>query len=117
PVPPFWIERIFISAISSSGKCIRVRRRRNSVLILDVAVSMDAADFFLGADNTTMKLTFGSNLCTRPQNCVLKDGARADLAVFSDNRAAPHLCTRINDGCFRDALRPVPVPYVLGRPT
>jgi len=46
---------------------------------------MDAADLFLGADNTTMKLTFGSNLCARPQNCVFKDRARADLAIFSNN--------------------------------
>src|SRR5438552_18380275 len=52
---------------------------------LDVDVAMDAADLFLGADNTTMKLTLGSNLCTRPQNSVFEDRFRADPAMFSDN--------------------------------
>src|SRR5437762_4758469 len=39
----------------------------------DVDVAMDAADLFLGADNTTMKLTFGSNFCVGPQNSVFED--------------------------------------------
>jgi len=54
---------------------------------LDVDVAMDAADLFLGADNTTMKLTFASNLCVRPQDCVFKNGARADPAILSNDGA------------------------------
>src|SRR4029450_13891204 len=96
--------RIFISATSRSGKCIRVRRRRSSVLILNVAVAMDSAHLFLGADNTTMKLTFGSNLCTWPQNCVFKDGFRANTAIFSDCRATAQLSARMDNGRLRDAL-------------
>jgi glycosyltransferase A (GT-A) superfamily protein (DUF2064 family) len=46
---------------------------------------MDAAGLFLGADNTTMKLTLGSNLCVRPQNSVFEDRFCADPAMFSDN--------------------------------
>ncbi len=53
-----------------------------------------------------MKLTFGSNLCVRPQNCVFKDGSRADPAIFSNDRAAAQLCARINCGGFCDTLRP-----------
>ena len=59
---------------------------------------MDAADLFLGADNTTMKLTFGSNLCVGPQNCVFEDGSFADQALFSDNRETGQLCAWINCG-------------------
>jgi len=33
---------------------------------LDVDVAMGAAGFFFGADNTTLKVTFGSNFCTGP---------------------------------------------------
>ena len=43
-----------------------------------------------------MKLTFGSNLCGWPQNCVFENGSRVDVAIFSDNRAAAHLSARIN---------------------
>ncbi len=46
---------------------------------------MDAADLFLGADNTTMKLTFGSNFCVRPQNSVFEDRFCAHSAMFSDD--------------------------------
>jgi hypothetical protein len=51
----------------------------------DVDVAMDTAGFFLGADNTTLKVTLGSNLCARPQNCVFEDGFCADAAIPSDN--------------------------------
>ncbi len=51
----------------------------------DVDVAMDAADLFSGADNTTMKLTFGSDFCLGPQNSVFEDCFRADAAMFSDN--------------------------------
>jgi glycosyltransferase A (GT-A) superfamily protein (DUF2064 family) len=51
----------------------------------DVDVAMDAADFSSGADNTTMKLTFGSNFCVRPQNSVFDDRFGADQAMFSDD--------------------------------
>src|SRR2546430_10240131 len=45
---------------------------------LDVDVAMGAAGFFLGADNTTLKVTFGSNFCTGPQNCVFQIRSRSD---------------------------------------
>jgi hypothetical protein len=51
----------------------------------DVDVAMDAADLFSGADNTTMKLTFGSDFCARPQNCVFEDAFCTNPAMFSDN--------------------------------
>ncbi len=61
------------------------KQRRSHWLDLDVNVAMDSAGFFLGADNTTLKLTLGSNLCAWPQNCVFEDGFRADAAILSDN--------------------------------
>ena len=61
------------------------KQRRSHGLELDVDVAMDAAGLFLGADNTTLKLTLGSNLCARPQNCVFKDRFRSDSAMFSNN--------------------------------
>ena len=63
-----------------------------------------------------MKLTFGSNLCVRPQNCVFKDGSRADPAIFSNDRATAQLCARINCGGLCDALRPPLCWDVMRRP-
>ena len=51
----------------------------------DVDVAMDAADFSSVADNTTMKLTFGSNFCAGPQNSVFEHCVGADPAMFSDD--------------------------------
>jgi hypothetical protein len=61
------------------------KQRRSHGLDLDVDVAMDASGLFLGADNTTLKLTLGSNLCAGPQNCVFQDRFCADPATFSDN--------------------------------
>ena len=51
----------------------------------DVDVAMGAADFSSGADNTTIKLTFGSNFCVGPQNSVFEECSCAYQAMFSDN--------------------------------
>src|SRR5437016_2706528 len=51
----------------------------------DVDVAMCASGGFSGADNTTNQFTFGSNLCTGPQNRVLQNRAGADPAILADN--------------------------------
>src|SRR5205807_6764553 len=73
----------------------------------DVDVAMGAADVFLGADNTTNKLTFGSNLCTGPYDCVLQQNARANTAILSHNRAAADSRARIDSGARMDRRPPV----------
>ena len=60
-------------------------KQRRSHTDSDVDVAMDTAGLFFGADNTTLKVALGSNLCARPQNCVLEDGFCADAAIPSDN--------------------------------
>src|SRR3954454_12910216 len=72
----------------------------------DVDVAMDARDPFLGADNTSLQPTLGSNFCIRPQNCVFEHCIRSDAAVSSDDCAAAQLCGGINRGTARFALRP-----------
>src|ERR1700686_379236 len=87
--PPFSIGAIFTLSTSKRGKYIRVRRRSRSVLMgSDVDVAMNALGFSAGADNTTEQLTSGSNLCTRPQNCVLQNRVLSDAAIFSSYRAS-----------------------------
>src|SRR5262249_34291520 len=74
---------------------------------LDVDVAMDSAGRFSGADNTTLKLTLGSNFCVRPQNCIFEDCVCADSTMLSDNRAAAQFCRRIDNCCFGYSLRPL----------
>jgi hypothetical protein len=74
------------------------KQRRFHWSDLDVDVAMDAASLFFGADNTTLKLTLGSNLCARPQNCVFEDDFRADSALLCDNRTAAQLRAGIDSG-------------------
>src|SRR5213593_3331899 len=54
---------------------------------LDVDVTMRAAHFSMSADNTTNQIGSGSNLCTGPQNCVLKHGPGANATIVSHDRA------------------------------
>src|SRR5439155_11842648 len=75
---------------------------------LDVHVAMDAAGLFSGADNTTVKLTFGSNFCIRPQICVFKEALCTNTAVRSNHRTSANLCGRIDMRALRDRFGPVP---------
>src|SRR2546423_8940454 len=68
--------------------------------LLDVDVAMGTGDGFSGADNTANQFTFGSNLCTGPQNCVLQNSTRADPAILAHHRTAPQLRARV-DNCAR----------------
>ena len=62
----------------------------------NVDVAMCPADLLLSADDTTNQLASGSNLCTRPQNCVLQDCLDADLTIFSHDRATANPGGRID---------------------
>ena len=50
-------------------------------LVLDVGVTEIAFGFTLGADNTGPEVRSGSDLCARPENCVLDGGPGADPAI------------------------------------
>src|SRR5947209_10779743 len=77
---------------------------------------MDAAGRFSGADNTTVKLTFGSNFCTRPQNCVFEDAFCTNPAVRPNHRTSANLCGRIDMRALRDRFGPVPRFHVSRSP-
>src|SRR6266700_7395365 len=114
------IGAIFISATSKRGKCIRVRRTSRSVLIircLDVDVAMEAAGLLLGADNTTLEVTFGSNFCARPQNCVFDDGVVAHAAIGADRKKSGQLRARSYDGTLCHTNRPLRLLDITGSPT
>src|SRR2546423_11113150 len=85
--------------------------------LLDVDVAMSAGDGFSGADNTTNQLTFGSNLCTGPQNCVLENRAGADAAILPDHRTAANLRTWIDNRCRMNRREPVQRLHIIGSPT
>jgi hypothetical protein len=61
------------------------KQRGSHGLDLDVDVAMDAARFFFRADNTSQKLTLGSNFCVWPQNCIFEDCFSADSTMLSHN--------------------------------
>src|SRR5947208_15397014 len=67
---------------------------------------MDAAGLFLGADNTTLQPTLGSNFCIGPQNCVLKDRGGANVTAPRDHRTTAQLRAMIDDRSFGYAFRP-----------
>src|ERR1700756_5657352 len=108
---------MLISSSSKRGKCIRVRRRRRSVVMgLDIEVAMGTAYFRLGADNTTSQRAFESNLCTGPQDCIFEDRLRSHPAILANCRAAKQLGARINLRAPGDALRPARHFHVTGPP-
>ncbi len=77
---------------------------------------MAAAGFFFGADNTTREVTFGSNFCTPPQNCVFQNRVRSNLATPPDDRTAAQLRGRINNRCLVDRHSPVAVVHIVWLP-
>src|SRR5207247_9071148 len=79
---------------------------------LDVDVAMDAAGFFFGADNTTLKVTFGSNFCSWPQNRVFQNRSRSNSTISPDGCAATQLRARVDNRRFVDGHSPVAVVYV-----
>src|SRR5260370_38880264 len=78
---------------------------------------MDAAHLLLGADNTTLKATFGSNLCTGPQNCVLDDGVVAHAAIGADRKKSGKLRARGRCGTRCHTNRPLQLLDITGSPT
>src|SRR6266568_764424 len=78
---------------------------------------MDAADLLVGADNTTLKVTFGSNFCARPQNCVLDDGVVAHAAIGADGKKSGELRARGHCGILCDTNRPLRLLDITGSPT
>src|SRR6266545_7898212 len=77
---------------------------------------MAAAGFFFGADNTTLKVTFGSNFCTRPQNCVFEHRFRSNAAIAPDDGAATQLRAWINNRCLVDRHSPVRIVHIVWLP-
>src|SRR6516165_11898940 len=73
-----------------------------SVFISNDGVTVHAGMCLMGADNTTRNMAAGSNLCTGPQDCVLKDRLRSDPAVSPDYNTAlqfrvwRNFCRRMN---------------------
>jgi hypothetical protein len=63
---------------------------------------MDAAGFFFGADNTTLEVTFGSNFCSGPQNCVFQDRFRSNATISPDDCAATQLGAWVDNCRFVD---------------
>src|SRR6266581_3119143 len=78
---------------------------------------MDAAGLLLGADNTTLKVTFGSNFCARPQDCVLDDGVVAHAAIGTDGKKSGKLRSRSYSGTLCDTNRPLRLLDITGSPT
>src|SRR5438105_5394188 len=78
---------------------------------------MDAADLLVGADNTTLKVTFGSNFCARPQNCVLDDGVAAHAAIGADGKKSGKLRGRGHCGALCHTNRPFRLLDITGSPT
>src|SRR5260370_31173417 len=78
---------------------------------------MDAAHLLLGADNTTLKATFGSNLCPGPQNCVLDDGIVAHAAIGADGKKSGKLRAPSYDGTLCHTNRPLRGVYIRRSPT
>src|SRR5213082_344264 len=77
---------------------------------------MDAAGLLVGADNTTMKMTSGSNFCPRPQNCVFNDGVVAHTAIVADGKKPGKPRTRSHNCTFCHTNRPLPLLDVTGSP-
>ena len=77
---------------------------------------MAAAGFFFGADNTTLKVTFGSNFCSGPQNCVFEHRFRSNPAIAPDDRAATQLRARINNRRLVDRYSPIRIVHIVWLP-
>src|SRR4051794_27738014 len=91
------------SSASKRGKCILVWRRRRSVFImLDIRVVMGALNCFSAADNTTLQLSSGSNICTGPNDCIADDRVRLDPAFRADDRESFDPRGRIYQSAFCD---------------
>src|SRR5207248_3973343 len=78
---------------------------------------MDAADLSVGADNTTVQATFGSNFCIWPQNCVLDDGVVAHAAIGADGKKTGKLRARGQCGTLRHTNRPLRGLHITRSPT
>src|SRR3954466_4563521 len=68
---------------------------------------MDALNCFSAADNTTLQLGSGSNICTGPNDCVADDRARADTAFRAENREPFDARGGIDQSAFCDRVRPI----------
>src|SRR6266566_6518305 len=77
---------------------------------------MDAAGLFLGTDNTTLQVTFGSNLCTGPQNRVFQNCFRPDATILSDDCAAAQSRAWIDNRGLVDRQSPIRRFYVVWLP-
>src|SRR4030095_3034707 len=59
------------------------------------------------ADNTTLQFTSRSNLCTGPDDGVLKDRARANVTISADDCETAQMRARVDGRAFRDPCCPI----------